>query len=194
MRSCRLVSIEKVYVNSNVKAEKVGTEKNDLMCRLFVLVVVLLVLLPVLMWGLWGGGYMHGMTGMMGYGWWFTPLILLAFLVLLALGAYHLIKEFAKPDKSAGPWRRISRDTQGAIRTGRDHKGKILEDERRAGNLIRKRLTLGIVLVSIGVIGLPMFGISRYSNKGKKHISDATEHEKVKDFILHFPFYLVVSY
>ena len=30
----------------------------------------------------------------------FTPLLLLAFLVLLALGAYYLIKEFARPDRS----------------------------------------------------------------------------------------------
>ncbi len=45
---------------------------------------------------------MHGMTGMRGYGWWFTPLLLLAFLVLLALGAYlqYILKEFAKPDRS----------------------------------------------------------------------------------------------
>jgi putative membrane protein len=36
-----------------------------------------------------------------GYdGMWFTPLLLLAFLVLLALGAYYILKEFAKPDRS----------------------------------------------------------------------------------------------
>jgi putative membrane protein len=76
------------------------SDKENNLIWLFVLVVVLLVVLPVLMWGLWGGGYMHGMTGMMGYGGWFTPLLLLAFLVLLALGAYYLIKEFARPDRS----------------------------------------------------------------------------------------------
>ena len=70
---------------------------------LFVVLVVLIGILPVLMmWGMWGGGFMHGMEGMMGYGWWFTPLIPLAFLVLLVLGVYYLLKELTRTEPSHG--------------------------------------------------------------------------------------------
>jgi putative membrane protein len=68
-------------------------KKRDLILLLVVL-GVLIVILPVLMWGI-GGGYMLGMMGMMGYGWWFMPLILIVFLVLIVLGAYYLITELA---------------------------------------------------------------------------------------------------
>lgn len=71
---------------------------------LFVLFVVLIVVLPMLLWlGMWSGSYMHGMGGMMSYGWGFTSLIPLAFLVLLVLGLYYLIKEFTKTGKSEQP-------------------------------------------------------------------------------------------
>lgn len=39
---------------------------------IFVLFAVLLVILPMMMWvlwGVWGDSYMHGMGGMMGFGW-----------------------------------------------------------------------------------------------------------------------------
>jgi len=75
------------------------SDKDKDLIWLFVVFVVLIVVLPMLMWGLWSGS-MHGVGGMMGYGWGFTPLISLAFLVLLALGLYYLIKEFASPDRS----------------------------------------------------------------------------------------------
>ena len=75
------------------------SDKDKDLIWLFVVFVVLIVVLPMLMWGLWGGS-MHGMGGMMGYGWGFTPLIPLAFLVLLALGLYYLIKEFTGPDRA----------------------------------------------------------------------------------------------
>jgi len=64
-------------------------KKGDLIW-LLVLLVVLVGILPLFMWWLWAG-YMPGMMGMMGYGWWFTPLIAIMFLVLIALGAYYLI-------------------------------------------------------------------------------------------------------
>ncbi len=67
---------------------------------LVVALVVSIAILPVLVWGMWGPwyGYMPGMMGMMGSGWrWgFMSLIPLAFLVLIALGAYYLITEFTK--------------------------------------------------------------------------------------------------
>jgi len=44
--------------------------------------------------------HMHGMGGVTGYGWWVMPLIPLAFLVLLALGAYYLLKEYTRTDRS----------------------------------------------------------------------------------------------
>ncbi|MBE0517223.1 MAG: SHOCT domain-containing protein [Methanophagales archaeon] len=55
-----------------------------------------------MMWGMWGGGFMHGMGGMMGYGGWFMPLIPLAFLVLLVLGVYYLFKELTRTEPSRG--------------------------------------------------------------------------------------------
>jgi len=67
---------------------------------LFVVVAVLIIILPMLMWGLWVGSSMYGMGGMMGYGGGFMSLIPFAFLVLLALGAYYLLKEFMSTDKA----------------------------------------------------------------------------------------------
>jgi putative membrane protein len=68
---------------------------------LVAIVAVLIVILPVLMWALWsvwgGGYYMHGM---MGYGWWFMPLIPVMFLLLLVLGAYFLLKEFTSGERA----------------------------------------------------------------------------------------------
>ncbi|MFQ6076022.1 MAG: SHOCT domain-containing protein [Candidatus Bathyarchaeia archaeon] len=68
-------------------------KKGDLILLLIIL-VVLIGILPILLWGLWRG-YMSGMMGMMGYGWGFMFLIPIAFLVLIALGAYYLITEFS---------------------------------------------------------------------------------------------------
>lgn len=45
---------------------------------------------------------MHGMGGMMGYGWGFMPLIPLAFLLLLVLGVYYLFKELTRTEPSQG--------------------------------------------------------------------------------------------
>jgi uncharacterized membrane protein len=59
---------------------------------LIIVLVVLIVFLPVLMWMLWGG-YMPGTMGMMGYASGLMFLIPIAFLVLIALGAYYLITE-----------------------------------------------------------------------------------------------------
>jgi putative membrane protein len=67
---------------------------------LLVVVAVLILILPVLMWGLWVGSSMHGM---MGYGWGFMPLIPFAFLVLLVLGAYYILKEFTSSERAAAP-------------------------------------------------------------------------------------------
>ncbi len=74
-----------------------GKEKD--LIWLFVVFVVLIGILPALMWGLWGGGHMHGMMGM-GYGGWFMPLIPFAFLVLLVLGVYYLLKEFTRTERA----------------------------------------------------------------------------------------------
>jgi uncharacterized membrane protein len=105
----------------------------------------------VLTWGIWSGGYMHGMTGMRGYGWWFTPLLLLAFLVLLALGAYYItsLKNLrSQIDQYRATANELSRYSRSDKR-GTRSEGK---DERRVGIMTRKRLTLGIVLVSIGLL------------------------------------------
>jgi len=76
-------------------------KKRDLIW-LFIVIVVLIGILPVLMRvSLYG--YTSGMMmGMMGFGWGFMFLIPLAFLVLIALGAYYLITEFTKTG-SASP-------------------------------------------------------------------------------------------
>jgi putative membrane protein len=73
---------------------------------IFVLFAVLLVILPMMMWvlwGVWGDSYMHGMGGMMGFGWGFMPLILFAFLILIVLGAYYLLKEVTGTESAAAP-------------------------------------------------------------------------------------------
>ena len=72
-------------------------EKMDPVWLLIILVIFGGILL-MLMWWPWGG---H-MSGMMGFGWGFMFLIPLAFLVLIALGAYYLITEFTKTG-SASP-------------------------------------------------------------------------------------------
>ncbi len=68
---------------------------------LLVIVVVLIVAVPMLMWGLmwgfWGGSHMQGM---MGFGWGFMSLIPLAFLVLLAVGVYYVIKELTQTERA----------------------------------------------------------------------------------------------
>jgi len=76
------------------------SEKKTDLIWLFVVLLVLIGILPVLMWGSWGS-YMPGMMGMMGYGWGFMFLIPVAFLVLIALGAYHLITEFTRTGRPA---------------------------------------------------------------------------------------------
>jgi len=73
---------------------------------LIAVLVVLVGVLPMLMFGSLGW-HMPGMMRMMGYGWgWasglgFMFLLPLAFLILIALGAYYLITEFARPGRSA---------------------------------------------------------------------------------------------
>ena len=62
---------------------------------ILVAIVVLIAILPMLTWGSSGWG-MGGMMGMMGYGWGFMLLIPLAFLALIALGAYYLATGFAR--------------------------------------------------------------------------------------------------
>jgi len=52
------------------------------------------------MWGL-GGGYMSGMMGMMGYGPGSIVLALMAFIVLIVLGAYYLVSGSAETGRSA---------------------------------------------------------------------------------------------
>jgi putative membrane protein len=78
------------------------SDKEKDLILLFVVIAVLIVILPVLMWGLWGawGGHMQGMGGMMGYGWGFMSLLPFAFLVLLVLGAYYLLKEFTSAERA----------------------------------------------------------------------------------------------
>jgi len=75
------------------------SEKNKDLIWLFMFLVISVSILPVLMWGL-GGGYMSGMMGMMGYGWGSMALIPMAFLVLIALGAYYLITGSSRIDRS----------------------------------------------------------------------------------------------
>jgi len=71
---------------------------------LLVVVAVLIVILPMLMWGLWGGSSMYGMGGgMMGYGGGFVPLLPFAFLVLLVVGVYYLLKEVTGTESAAAP-------------------------------------------------------------------------------------------
>lgn len=75
---------------------------------IFVLFAVLLVILPMMMWilwGLWGGSYMHGMGGMMGFGGGLMPLLFFAFLILVVLGAYYLLKEFTSAERVIVPSR-----------------------------------------------------------------------------------------
>lgn len=55
--------------------------------------MILLTLFPPF----WGG-YMHGMMGMMGGGWGFMLLTSLAFLLLIALGAYYIITALTRRD------------------------------------------------------------------------------------------------
>ena len=70
------------------------------MVWVFVFLIVLISVLSVTMWGL-GGGYMSGMIGMMGYGWGSMVLIPIAFLVLIAIGAYYLVTGSAGTSRSA---------------------------------------------------------------------------------------------
>ena len=88
-----------------VNLKKMPDKERDFIA-LLVIVAVLIVILPVLMWVLWGlwGGHMYSsMGGMMGYGWGFMPLIFFAFLILIALGAYYLLKEFTSAERAAAP-------------------------------------------------------------------------------------------
>jgi len=63
---------------------------------LLAFLIVLIGILPILIWG--PGGCC--MPGMMGYGWWFMPLIPLIFLVLIVLGAYYIIMELFRQGRS----------------------------------------------------------------------------------------------
>jgi putative membrane protein len=73
--------------------------KNRDLVWVFVFLAVLTSVLLVMMWGL-GGGYMSGMMGFMGYGWGFMVLTPIAFLMLVALGAYYLVTASAGIDRS----------------------------------------------------------------------------------------------
>jgi putative membrane protein len=75
------------------------SEKNRDVVWVFALLIVLISVLLVTMVGL-GGGYMSGMMGMMGYGWGSMVLILIAFLVLIAIGVYCLVTGSAGPSRS----------------------------------------------------------------------------------------------
>ncbi len=76
------------------------SEKNRDVVWVFALLIVLISVLLVTMVGL-GGGYMSGMMGMMGYGWGSMVLIPIAFLVLIAIGAYYLVTGSAGTGRSA---------------------------------------------------------------------------------------------
>jgi len=78
------------------------SEKNRESTALALVLLVLIVAVPLLLLGAWSWSApgMMGMMGMMGYGWGFMFLIPLAFLVLVALGAYYLITEFARGGRS----------------------------------------------------------------------------------------------
>ena len=58
-----------------------------------IVLVVFAGILSVASWWSWGW-YMPGMMGMMGFGWGSMFLIPLAFLALIAVGAYFLIKGY----------------------------------------------------------------------------------------------------
>ncbi len=74
--------------------------KNRDLIWVFVFLVVLIGVLLVVMLG-FGGGYMSGMMGMMGYGWGSMILIPIVFLVLIAVGAYYLVTGSAGTVRSA---------------------------------------------------------------------------------------------
>ncbi|MBO3842778.1 MAG: SHOCT domain-containing protein [Candidatus Brockarchaeota archaeon] len=75
----------------------------------------------MLMWG----GYTHGMMYMMGYGWWFMLLIPIAFLVLIAIGAYYLITELSR--RSSSGTERVERPLE--ILKERYAKGEITREQ-----------------------------------------------------------------
>lgn len=75
------------------------SEKNRDLIGVFVFLLITIGILRMLMWGL-GGGYMSGMMGMMGYGYGFTLLIPIVFLVPIALGAYYFVTRSAEPRRS----------------------------------------------------------------------------------------------
>ena len=97
---------EKIYLNTthyhfyNECGWIKMSENNRDMVWVFVFLIVLISVLSVTMWGL-GGGYMSGMIGMMGYGWGSMVLIPIAFLVLIAIGAYYLVTGSAGTSRSA---------------------------------------------------------------------------------------------
>ena len=74
--------------------------KNGDAVWVFLFLIVLISVLLVMVWGL-GGGYMSGMMGMMGYGWGSMVLIPIAFLALIAIGAYYLFTGSAGTGRSA---------------------------------------------------------------------------------------------
>ncbi len=59
-----------------------------------VTVIVILIGIPLMVTWIPWAGTIHGMMGMMGYGWGFMFLTPLAFLALTALGAYYLVTGF----------------------------------------------------------------------------------------------------
>jgi len=75
------------------------SERNKEWMWLFVVFALLIGILPMLLWRPWAG-YMHGMMGMMGYGWGFMFLAPVIFLFLIFLGAYYLITEYTRTGRS----------------------------------------------------------------------------------------------
>ncbi len=78
------------------------SEKNRESTAWALVLLVLIVAVPLLWLGAWSWSApgMIGMMGMTGYGWGLMFLIPLTFLVLVALGAYYLITEFARGGRS----------------------------------------------------------------------------------------------
>jgi putative membrane protein len=77
----------------------VSKKKTD---YLWLVIAIIVEGIAILLIGLLWNPFMLGMgMGMMGFGWGFMLLIPLTFLVLIVLGAYYLLTEFTRPNRSA---------------------------------------------------------------------------------------------
>ena len=70
------------------------TRNRNTLILLFVLIGA--VTISPLLWWRPLTGFTHGMVGMMGYGWGLVPFISTAFLLLITLGVYYFVTEFAR--------------------------------------------------------------------------------------------------